>query len=147
MRHPNPGKALRQEFIEPLRVTAYRVANDCALPHSAMSQILNGKRAITAETALRLAGYFGTRPQFWMNLQMEYDMRQAKRQIQARVERDVKPLARAAARMKIKPIKTEAQHAAALKRIEALWESTKRMTAMNSTYWPLWSRPMRACII
>lgn len=92
LKFPHPGLLLRSEFMEALDLTPYRVAKECGIAHSAMSQILSGKRAITVETALRLGRYFGTSAQFWMNLQTQYDMRQASRALSSRIEREVKPL-------------------------------------------------------
>ena len=88
--YPSPGNLLLTEFIQPMDLTQYRVAKDCGIAHSAMTQIIRGKRTITAETALRLGCYFGTTPQFWLNLQTEYDLRQA-RKTHAEIERQVKP--------------------------------------------------------
>jgi len=69
------------------------VAKDAGLSHTSMSAILHGKRPISVETALRLSRYFGTTPQFWLNLQSNYDLRLARRaKIAERIEREVKPL-------------------------------------------------------
>jgi len=69
-----PGEILRAEWLEPLGVTPYRLAKDTGVPPNRMGAICAGERAITADTALRLARYFGTDAQFWLNLQSHYDL-------------------------------------------------------------------------
>ncbi|NJP10316.1 MAG: HigA family addiction module antidote protein [Leptolyngbyaceae cyanobacterium RU_5_1] len=78
-RLPNihPGEILRLEFLEPLEITPYRLSKDIGVAQTRISEILSEKRSITADTALRLAKYFGNSAQFWMNLQTQYDLRQA----------------------------------------------------------------------
>ncbi len=78
-RLPNihPGEILNLEFLEPLDITAYRLSKDIGVAQTRISEILAGKRSITADTALRLSRYFGNSPQFWLNLQTQYDLRQA----------------------------------------------------------------------
>jgi addiction module HigA family antidote len=78
-RLPNihPGEILRVEFIEPLNITPYRLSKDIGVAQTRISEILSEKRSITADTALRLSRYFGNSAQFWMNLQTQYDLRQA----------------------------------------------------------------------
>lgn len=78
-RLPNihPGEILRLEFLEPLDITPYRLSKDIGVPQTRISEILSEKRSITADTALRLSKYFGNSAQFWMNLQAQYDLRQA----------------------------------------------------------------------
>jgi antitoxin HigA-1 len=71
----HPGEILKTEFMEPMRITAYRLAKDLDFP--GIYDVLRGKRAISAETALRLGKYFGLPAQFWMNLQAEHDLRLA----------------------------------------------------------------------
>ena len=70
----HPGETLRQDFLEPLGLSANRLAMELLVPVTRINDIARGKRAITADTALRLARYFGTTPQFWMNLQANYDL-------------------------------------------------------------------------
>ena len=70
----SPGEILQEKFLEPMNVTAYRLAKDVHIPQSRISDILNGKRGITADTAMRFAMYFGTTPQFWLNIQNQYDL-------------------------------------------------------------------------
>jgi antitoxin HigA-1 len=78
-RLPNihPGEILRLEFLEPLDITPYRLSKDIGVAQTRISEILSEKRSITADTALRLSHYFGNSPQFWLNLQAQYDLRQA----------------------------------------------------------------------
>jgi addiction module HigA family antidote len=73
----HPGEILLTEFMEPLGLTAYRLAKDLAVPAPRVGDIVRGKRAISADTALRLGIYFGLPAQFWLNLQNEYDLRRA----------------------------------------------------------------------
>ena|ERR1043166_37003 len=91
-----PGVILEEEFILPLGLTAYRVAKDCGLSQAAISEILRGKRGITAETALRLGLYFRIEPEFWVRLQADYDLRKARREKLRSLKAQVKPLAKAA---------------------------------------------------
>ncbi|BBC25438.1 HigA family addiction module antitoxin [Pseudanabaena sp. ABRG5-3] len=78
-RLPNihPGEILLLEFLEPLEITPYRLSKDIGVAQTRISEILAEKRSITADTALRLARYFGNSAQFWLNLQTAYDLRQA----------------------------------------------------------------------
>lgn len=89
----HPGELLRTEWLEPLGLSAYRLAKDIAVPFNRVTEIVNGKRAITAETALRLARYFGTDAQSWVNLQSAYDVETAKRAFQAKIDSEVSPRA------------------------------------------------------
>lgn len=73
----HPGEILRLEFLEPLDITPYRLSKDISVAQTRISEILSEKRSITADTALRLSRYFGNSAQFWMNLQTQYDLRQA----------------------------------------------------------------------
>jgi addiction module HigA family antidote len=70
----HPGEVLMEEFLEPLGLSQYRVAKDISVPARRINEIVHGKRAVTADTALRLARYFGTSPRFWLNLQAQYDL-------------------------------------------------------------------------
>lgn len=70
----HPGEILKEEFLEPLGISAYRLAKDIFIPQTRISQILKGKRRITADTALRLQQYFGTTAKFWLGLQDDYDL-------------------------------------------------------------------------
>lgn len=71
----HPGEILSEEFLKPLNIAQYKLATDLDVPRTRISQIIRGERSITADTALRLARYFGTSSEFWMNLQMHYELR------------------------------------------------------------------------
>lgn len=73
----HPGETLREDFLKPLGLTANRLAMELMVPVTRVNDIARGRRAITADTALRLARYFGTTPQFWMNLQANYELERA----------------------------------------------------------------------
>jgi len=90
----HPGEILREEFMLPLplRLSMNRVAMDLRVPVTRIADIVNEKRAITADTALRFARYFNNSPTFWMNLQTRYDLEVAEDEIADKVERDVRPL-------------------------------------------------------
>lgn len=83
-RLPNihPGEILRLEFLEPLDITAYRLSKNIGVSQTRISEILAEKRSITADTALRLSKYFRNTAQFWLNLQTQYDLRQAQEENQ-----------------------------------------------------------------
>jgi len=70
----HPGEILLVEFLTPLGITAYRLSKDTDIPQTRISQIIKGKRRITADTALRLASYLGTTAKFWLGLQVDYDL-------------------------------------------------------------------------
>lgn len=74
----HPGEVLMEEFLEPLNITAYRLAKDTFIPQTRISEILKGRRRISADTALRLAKYFGTTAKFWLGLQDDYDIEEEK---------------------------------------------------------------------
>lgn len=70
----HPGEILQEEFLEPLNITAYRLAKETGVPQTRISQITLKKRGITADTAIRFSKFFGTTPQFWLGLQNDYDL-------------------------------------------------------------------------
>ena len=84
-----PGEILREEFMKPLGISMNRLARDLLVPAGRISAIASGKRAITADTALRLGRYFGVPAHMWMSLQAEYDLRLARRAIGAELGRRV----------------------------------------------------------
>jgi addiction module HigA family antidote len=86
-----PGVLLREEWLEPLGITAYRLAKDIDVPPNRMTAIIAGERAITADTALRLGRYFGTDAQSWMNLQARYDLAMEQRAHGEEIARTVRP--------------------------------------------------------
>lgn len=87
-----PGEILREDFMEVLGISMNQLARDLSVPPNRISEIVNGKRAITADTALRLQRYFGVEAQFWLNLQTEYDLRLMKRKIWSDIERRIIPV-------------------------------------------------------
>jgi len=90
----NPGRILREEFLRPLRLSAATVAASIGVPRNRLTEIINGRRAITADTALRLGIYFGTSAEFWLSLQARHDLHQARRTIGERRQRGITPLRR-----------------------------------------------------
>ncbi|MDO9112055.1 MAG: HigA family addiction module antitoxin [Desulfatirhabdiaceae bacterium] len=88
----NPGEILREDFLEPMGISINQLSRDLSVPPNRISEIVNGKRAITADTALRLQRYFGVEAQFWLNLQTEYDLRMMKRKIWVDIERRIIPV-------------------------------------------------------
>lgn len=87
-----PGEILTEEFMEPLGVSQNRLARDMDVPVSRISGIVNGGRSITGDTALRLAAFFGTTPEFWMNLQADHDLRKASIMSSNAIRNRVRPL-------------------------------------------------------
>ena len=85
----HPGEILREEFMKPLGVSINGLARDIAVPPGRISAIVNGKRAITADTALRLAKYFGVSSELWLGLQADFDLRIAQRTIGPEIEKRV----------------------------------------------------------
>ena len=87
----HPGETLREDFLKPLGLTANRLATELFVPVTRVNDIVRGRRAITADTALRLARYFGTTPQFWINLQSNYDLELAQDARGSEIEGRVRP--------------------------------------------------------
>lgn len=85
-----PGEILREEFMRPLGISINRLARDIAVPPNRISGIVNGKRAITADTALRLARYFGTSAELWLGLQSDHDLRTVRRTAGDAIEAQVR---------------------------------------------------------
>ncbi|MCG3133296.1 MAG: Antitoxin HigA-1 [Planctomycetes bacterium] len=90
----HPGEILQEEFMEPLGLTQYRVAKATGVPARRINEIVHRKRAVSADTALRLARLLGTSAEFWMNLQALYDLECARDRVGAEIEDDVAPLVR-----------------------------------------------------
>ena len=90
----HPGEILKEEFLEPLGLSQYRVAVDISVPPRRINEIVHGKRAISADTALRLARYFGTTDRFWLNLQTHYDLELQRDRLGERLETEVRVLDR-----------------------------------------------------
>lgn len=89
----HPGEILREEFLGPLGLTANRLALDLHVPATRISEIVNERRNITPDTALRLAHYFNMTPEFWLNLQTSYDLAVTQDKEQGKIDREVRPMA------------------------------------------------------
>ena len=87
-----PGEILREDFMEPIGISMNKLSRDIDVPPNRISEIVNGKRGITADTALRLERYFRVEAQFWLNLQSEYDLRIIKRKIGSDIEHRILPV-------------------------------------------------------
>jgi addiction module HigA family antidote len=92
----HPGEVLREEFLQPMRLTAYAVARACGVPRTRIERLAREETPVTADTALRLARYFGTTPEFWMGMQAQYDLERAQDEAAAELRRIV-PMKREAA--------------------------------------------------
>ena len=90
MRPIHPGEILREEYLVPLDMSANRLAENLHVPPNRISAIVNGERNITADTALRLAKFFSTAPEFWLNLQQAFELRTAEREIDLKAIRALK---------------------------------------------------------
>ena len=93
----HPGEVLLEEFLKPMELSQNRLAIGIGVPARRINEIVLGKRRITADTALRLAQYFGMSAQFWLGLQMDYDLDMAADMMGSRLQREVRPYAHAAA--------------------------------------------------
>jgi addiction module HigA family antidote len=89
----HPGEVLLEEFLSPMGVSQYRLAKDIHVPPRRINEIVHGTRSVSADTALRLARYFGTSERFWLNLQSQYDLDIESDRIGERLEREIVPLA------------------------------------------------------
>jgi addiction module HigA family antidote len=89
MKPIHPGEILMEEFLEALGISQYRLAKDISVPPRRINEIVHGKRSITADTALRLARFFGTTERFWLNLQIRFDLEVEKDRLSGVLERDV----------------------------------------------------------
>jgi addiction module HigA family antidote len=89
----HPGTILRDEFLVPMDISVYALAKAIKVPRSRVNDVVRGRRGITADTALRLARYFGTSPEFWINLQAYYDLEVARDTSRRRIEKEVAPRA------------------------------------------------------
>lgn len=89
----HPGDVLRDDFLQPFGMSAPGLAKNLKVPRSRISDIVRRRRTVSTDTALRLARYFGTTPEFWVNLQMRYNLDMAKHSLRQRVEREVAPRA------------------------------------------------------
>jgi addiction module HigA family antidote len=92
---PHPGETIREDFLKPLGMSVNKLALELRVPATRMTEIINGRRGVTADTALRLARYFNTTPRFWLNLQASYDLAIAAASKAREIERTVLPRAAA----------------------------------------------------
>jgi antitoxin HigA-1 len=83
----HPGEVLREEFLKPMKLTPYAVARACGVPRTRIERLASEKTSVTADTALRLARYFGTTPTFWIGMQGQYDLEQAQDRLAAELKR------------------------------------------------------------
>lgn len=88
----HPGEILLEEFLEPMGISQYKLAKDISVPPRRINEIVQGKRSITADTALRLSRYFGLSERFWLNLQSRYDLEIEKDRLDARLVKEVRVL-------------------------------------------------------
>ena len=91
----HPGEVLLHDFLEPLELSQYRLAQDISVPPRRINEIVHGTRAVSADTALRLARYFGTTERFWLNLQSRFDLEVERDRLGERLKAEVRPLKRA----------------------------------------------------
>jgi addiction module HigA family antidote len=88
----HPGEILLEEFLRPMGISQYRLAKDVSVPPRRINEIIQGKRAVSADTALRLSRYFGTSERFWLNLQTRYDLEVQKDRLADRLDNEVRTL-------------------------------------------------------
>ncbi len=86
----HPGEVLLEDFMKPMGLSQYRLAKDIGVPALRISQIVNGKRAVTVDTAMRLARYFGTSAMVWLRLQVRYELEVAEEKMREKINREVK---------------------------------------------------------
>lgn len=86
LKNIHPGEILLKEFLEPLEISAYKLSKEISIPQTRTGQIIHGKRRITADTALRLAKYFGNSEKFWLGLQNDYDIEEGRKNIKAELQ-------------------------------------------------------------
>ena len=96
MRPIHPGEILREEFLVPFEMSANALAMELHVPAPRINDVVRERRRITPDTALRLARYFGTTPQFWLNLQSSFDLRKAEVELGTKISAEVRPLQQAA---------------------------------------------------
>jgi addiction module HigA family antidote len=89
----HPGEILLEEFLEPMGISQYKLAKDISVPPRRINEIVQGKRSISADTALRLSRYFGLSERFWLNLQARYDLEIEKDKLELRLQKEVRVLA------------------------------------------------------
>lgn len=100
----HPGEILLEEFLKPMSLSQYRVAKDIGVPARRINEIVHGQRAISADTALRLARFFGMSERFWLNLQVRYDLEVEKDRLGDKLDREVHPLPNDLSAPRISPV-------------------------------------------
>lgn len=90
LQNVHPGEILLEEFLKPMEISQNRLARDIGVPPRRINEIVHGKRAVSADTALRLARYFGTSEGFWMGLQTDFDLEEARDRLGDRLDREVR---------------------------------------------------------
>jgi addiction module HigA family antidote len=93
MKPVHPGEVLMEDFLKPMGISQYRLSKDISVPPRRINEIVHGKRSITADTALRLARFFNTTPELWINLQAHYDLEIARDSLEGRLQKEVTPYA------------------------------------------------------
>ena len=93
MRPIHPGEILREDYLEPMEMSAHALSKALSVPAPRVNDIVRERRGVTADTALRLARYFDTTPQFWLNLQAAYDLRLAEEEVGRKIKKEVLPRA------------------------------------------------------
>ena len=88
----SPGEILLNEFLLPLKISQNKLGKDLGVPTTRINEIVNNTRSVTVDTALRLSRYFGTSPEIWLNLQQDYDLEIAKREIKKNIDKSIVPL-------------------------------------------------------
>jgi addiction module HigA family antidote len=88
----HPGEVLEEEFLKPMGISRHKLAMDTHMPATRVGEIVRGRRAVSPDTALRLARYFGTSPEFWLNLQQQYDLSVVRAEHKGQIEREVRAL-------------------------------------------------------
>ena len=89
----HPGQILRDDYLIPMGLSVYRLAQELRVPRPRLNDVVLGRRGVTVDTALRLGYYFGTTPEFWINLQTRFDLDVADRTVRRRIEQEIKPYA------------------------------------------------------
>ena len=90
LKNIHPGEVLQEEFLAPMNISQNRIARDISVPPRRINEIVHGKRAVTADTALRLSRYFGTSEGFWMGLQSDYELEEARNRLGKRLQQEVR---------------------------------------------------------
>jgi addiction module HigA family antidote len=91
MKPPHPGDTIKEEYLAPLGMSVNALARELGIGAPRLNEIVLGRRGVSADTALRLARYFGTTPELWLNLQAFYDLRMAQRKVGRAIERAIRP--------------------------------------------------------